>query len=314
MHAYRVCAMAVAGALALAGCGGEGAGGQNAGAQPAAAPEAAAGPEPVATGDLRCPAPVREGLPGPDIIGLRLGMTADEALATARCALGTDAEVSTANRWLDRLDAHGVELGTQTFTVRKGEHRPCDFRREWQECEGGLKWLHVDEVVTVATPGAPGAETAHLIRRAQHFREGAMPPVQALLGALVAKYGEPQWTEESDKPRGHSAGHRRLEWVRDHAGHPMATANPLFHRCRGAVNAHPDATGAKWSDGCGLSIQAWIALSGRNPALAMEVGTAMLHQGSLYAHVEAMQDELRRLGQARREAEVQAAEARDVRL
>ena len=46
----------------------------------------------------------------------------------------------------------------------------------------------------------------------------------------------------------------------------------------------------------------------------MEVGTAMLHQGSLYAHVEAMQDELRRLGQARREAEVQAAEASDVRL
>src|SRR5690606_25059085 len=70
----------------------------------AATPEAASGPEPVATGDLRCPAPVRDGLSGPDIIGLRPGMTADEALATARCALGADAEVSTANRWLDRLD------------------------------------------------------------------------------------------------------------------------------------------------------------------------------------------------------------------
>ena len=308
MHAYRVCAGRRRRTLRWRVAAVR-AGGQPAGAQPAAAPEAATGPEPGATGDLRCPAPVREGLPGPDIIGLRLGMTADEALATARCALGTDAEVSTANRWLDRLDTHGVELGTQTFTVRKGEHRPCDFRREWQECEGGLKWLHVDEVVTV-TPGAPGRD------RPPHPPRAALPRRRHAAGRRCSMRWSPS-TASRNGPRNRTS----RAGIRPGTAGPSGCATmrairwqrPTRCSTAAAVNAHPNATGPSGPTGA-TSIQAWIALSGRNPALAMEVGTAMLHQGSLYAHVEAMQDELRRLGQARREAEVQAAEARDVRL
>lgn len=313
MRSYRACGLAIATSLALAACGGKGDAGDD-GSTSGPAPGAVAAAAADAGDDLRCPAPVRDDLPGPDIIGLRLGMAADEALATARCALGADAEVRTDRRWLDRLDTHGVELGVQTFTVRRGEHRPCDFRREWQDCEGGLKWEHVDETVTVATPGAPGAETAHVVWRTQAFREGAMPPVQGLVDALTAKYGPPQFVDSSDKPSGHGAGYRHLEWLYDRAGTPLTPANPLFHACRGAVRAHRGNTTARWTDGCGLSIHARVVPSGKNPGLAMEMVGAMVHQSALSAHVETMQAELQRQGQARREAEVQAAGAGDVRL
>lgn len=324
MRAYRGLFLAAVATTALAACGGRAAdadagGGDGGGDRGAAADTATTGAGAPAVADgsaaLRCPAKVRGDLAGPDIIGIRTGMSADEALATARCALGEDAEVKAANRWLDRLETYGVELGTQSFTVRKGDHRPCDFQREWQECEGGLKWGHVDEIVTVATPGAPGSETALGVWRTQTFREGAMPPAQALLDALVSKYGPPQIVEDSDQPRGYAAGHRDREWVFDRAGHPLAEANPMFRECRGAVHAHKGDTNARWRDGCGLNVRARVLLSGKNPGLAMEVSSAMLHQGDLFAQVETMQSELQRIGQARRDAEVrQAGEAGDVRL
>lgn len=319
MPAYRWFFLATAASAALAACGGGQEAGTDGSDRMSAANAAAPASEAPATADggapLRCPAKVRGNLTGPDIIGIRTGMTADEALATVRCALGEDADVKTANRWLDRLETYGVELGTQSFTVRKGEHRPCDFRREWQECDGGLKWGHVDEIVTVATPGAPGKETALGVWRTQTFREGAMPPAQTLLDALESKYGPPQIVEDSDQPRGYAAGHRDREWVFDRSGNPLAEANPMFGQCRGAVHAHKGDTNARWRDGCGLNIRARVLLSGRNPGLAMEMSSAMLHQGELFAQVEAMQSELQQTGQARREAEVrQAGEASDVRL
>lgn len=319
MRAYRWFFLATAASAALAACGGGQEAGTDGSDRVSAANAAAPASEAPATADggvpLRCPAKVRGNLAGPDIIGIRIGMTADEALATTRCALGEDADVKAANRWLDRLETYGVELGTQSFTVRKGEHRPCDFRREWQECDGGLKWGHVDEIVTVATPGAPGKETALGVWRTQTYREGAMPPAQALLGALESKYGPPQIVEDSDQPRGYAAGHRDREWVFDRSGNPLAEANPMFVQCRGAVHAHKGDTNVRWRDGCGLNIRARVLLSGKNPGLAMEVSSAMLHQGELFAHVEAMQSELQQTGQARRDAEVrQAGEASDVRL
>jgi hypothetical protein len=173
----------------------------------------------------------------------------------------------------------------------------------------------VDEVLVVATPGAPGKETARAIWRTQHFREGRMPAVQAVLDALVAKYGAPQATEESDRPWSHSAGYRELRWVRDRRGAPVADPNPLFRQCHGAIRGRDEQTSAVWRDGCGLTVRARVLLSGKNPGLAMELQTAMLEQSEMYAHVEAMQTELQQLGQARRDDEVrQAGDASDVRL
>lgn len=318
-HTARPAAMAVL-LLALSACGG------NEGDAPPGDGELAAGVEEEMgvpldelvgdeDGGLDCPPDVREGLAGPDMTGIRLGMTLDEALATARCNLGEDAVVKTETRWLDSLDTYGVELDVQLFTVQKGDHRACDFAREWQECQGGEKWDHVDEVVSVGTPGAPGEETAWVVWRTQNFRPGQMPAAQAVLDALVAKYGPPQRSEAVDERRGYSAGRRDLQWVLDPGGQPMSEANPLFHRCIGGVYAEPDSTRVSWTKGCGLNISARVMLAGDNPGLAMELHTAMVDQTALFDHVEAMKQSLARAGQARREAEVQAGgEADDVRL
>lgn len=299
--------------LLLSACGGkELADGQEEGGVPLDELEEAAMAAPEGSAPLRCPARVRKELKGPDITGLRLGMTREEALSTVRCSLGEDAVVSEENRWLDRLDTHGVALGTQFFTVEKGSYRPCNFAREWQECRGKFKWEHTDEIVSVATPGVPGKETAMVVWRTQKFRDAQMPSVDATLEALTAKYGQPQVREDSNAPRGYSAGTRDLQWIYDRAGNPLSEANPLFGRCRNGVYGGGENTGASWTEGCGLNISARVVLSGKNPGLAMELHTAMLQQSDTYAHVAGMQAELQRIGQTRRDAEVK--EASDVRL
>jgi hypothetical protein len=303
-------------ALVLSACGGnELAEGQEEGGVPLDELEEAAMAGPDGPAPLRCPAKVRKELSGPDIIGLRLGMTLPEAMATTRCSLGEEAVVTEENRWLDRLDTNGVALGTQFFTVEKGSYRPCNFASEWQECRGKFKWEHTDEIVRVATPGVPGKETAMVVWRTQKFRDGQMPSVDATLEALAAKYGPPQVRESSDSPRGYSAGTRDLQWVYDRSGNPLSEANPLFGRCRNGVYAGGENTGASWTDGCGLNISARVVLSGNNPGLVMELHTAMIQQSTTYAYIEGMQAELQRIGQARREAEVkEAGDASDVRL
>ena len=315
---------AVFAALALAGCGDGDPETDGSGATAATA--SASGADVAVAEDgaaaLRCPPKVRDDLAGPDVLGIKLGMSHDEALATVRCALGEGAVVKTEGRWFDGLETHGVELGPQAFTVQKGDDKPCDFQRNWQGCGfGSREWAHVDEVVTVATPGAPGSETAMVVWRSQNFREGAMPALQSVVDALVAKYGEPQAVEESDKRWSNTAGYRELRWVRDRRGAPLADPNPLFRQCwTGAAPARrtkggDGGTQVSWSDGCGLTIRAKAFLSGQNPGLVVDLNVAMVQQGDLYAHAEATQAELQRQGQARRDAEVeQAGEAGDVRL
>ena len=299
--------------LALAACGGSD------GDAPAGDGELAAGVEEEMgvpldelvgdeEGGLDCPPDVREDLAGPDMAGVKLGMTLDEALATVRCNLGEDAVVTTETRWLDNLDTYGTELGTQLFSVKKGDHRPCDFAREWQECEGGLKWGHADEVFSVGTPGAPGQETAWVAWRSQMFRPGQMPTVQAVEKALLAKYGAPQASEPM------STGNLTMTWVHDGNGQPVAAGNPLFDRCRGGVYAAPDNTRVSWTRGCGLTVSARVIPARDNPGMAAELHTAMVEQGSLYDHVEAMVQALAAAGQARRDAEVEAGGDADVRL
>ena len=114
-------AMLALSVLLLSACGGgnELADGQEEAGVPLDELEEAAMAGPDGPAPLRCPAKVRKTLTGPDIIGLRLGMTLEEAMATTRCSLGEDAVVTEEKRWLDRLDTHGVALGTQFFSVEK---------------------------------------------------------------------------------------------------------------------------------------------------------------------------------------------------
>src|SRR3546814_15658622 len=99
-------------ALALAGCGDGGVAGPE---DARAADPASPGKTVAKAGDdaatLRCPPKVRDDLTGPDVLGVRLGMTHDEALAIVRCALGEDAPVKTE-----------VQIGRESCRARVGPY------------------------------------------------------------------------------------------------------------------------------------------------------------------------------------------------
>src|SRR3546814_20448735 len=90
-------------ALALAGCGDGGvAGSEDARAADPASPDKAVAKAGDDAAALRCPPKVRDDLTGPAVLGVRLGMTPAEALATVRCALGEEPPVKTEARWFAR--------------------------------------------------------------------------------------------------------------------------------------------------------------------------------------------------------------------
>jgi len=307
----RVATVAALAAL-LAACGGKPGGEPAAGAKDKDMGETVDELDEAAAesaGGMQCPPKARKELAGPDIVGLKLGMRYDEALATARCALGANAVVNEEKRWFDDLDTQGVELGPQTFTIMQGRFRPCDYAREWQECDGKYKWEHRDEAINVAAPGAPGKEQVVAIWRSQYFPEGKRPTVDATLAALKGKYGEPQvMTENADSGNALHAGSWDLVWVRALDGAPMTEPNPLFHACQYGISGKADGSfHASWREGCGLNIRAEVYRSRGNPALAGELHVSMMNQDALARHKRATEDELRRVGDARRAEEVQQA-------
>jgi len=158
-------------------------------ARPAAATTTAAA---AAEAAPDCPPPKSAAPAGPDVIGVRLGMTRDEAINVVRCQ-SPQARLSKSDRWVDRLDTHGQKLGAQQFSARSGVTEPCDYKKfalgEMQRCEGNIMWKKVTEVVTVATPGVPGQEKVQGMWRTQRFADGEMPTVAAAVEALQAKYG-----------------------------------------------------------------------------------------------------------------------------
>ncbi len=304
--------------IALAACSGnkEEAGAGEEGGRPVASAGTGSG-EQAAEAAPGCPPPARKDLAGPDILGIKLGMSHEQALAATRCALGADAVVKSEKRWFNRLDTQGVQLGPQSFLAKQGDSRPCNYAREWQECEGKLKWERLGEAVSVATPGAPGKEQAVAIWRSQYFQEGKMPTVDATVAALEAKYGKPQAIEsQGDSGYYKFAGSRELQWVQASNGAPLSDPNPMFALCRNGISGTADGSNnVSWREGCGLNITATLNLHRANPALVSELHVRMVDQGRLLAHAKATEEELRRQGDARRAEEVrQAGGASDVRL
>jgi hypothetical protein len=285
-------------ALALAGCGKADA--------PAATPApkttaAAKAAQPPGDGlpEARCPAKADTALPGPDIAGLKLGMPREEALNFARC-LNKQTFVSFENAWIQGLRTHGAKLAPQAFTAQVGETRPCKYSSmdEMQKCGvGNVAWTHVAEKITVVSPGIPGREKVMGIWREQHFKAGEMPAAQALLPALVQKYGPPQFTQSQP------GQWMRLDWNQDSAGKPLAAGSPGHGGCRSIGARAQDSH--SWSEACGLTLTAMIVLSPENPLVARELNVGLMHQQALYALGTSLQAELKAMQGERQQQEAQ---------
>lgn len=261
---------------------------------------------------LKCPAKVNASLPGPDIIGLKLGMSHAEALNIVRCHTRDEGFTSMPTRWFDRMQTYGIELGPQAITAMVGDTEECNFRsfNDMQRCGAGNRvWKHVAENITVATPGMPGRETVVGVWRTQRFKDGEMPAVAAVTEALVKKYGVPQ------EKLAMGPLHDRLAWGWDATDAPVTNPNPLFGQCVSAGAGARGQDSQSWAEGCGLNIKAMISKSRANPDLAEEISVGMLHQQNLYNYQLALEDELARVdGERRRQELEKARQSSDVQL
>lgn len=269
-------------------------------------PRAAAPPRPEDTLPApRCPSRAGASLPGPDIVGLKLGMPFDEALDHARCAL-PEGVFGISNRWFQQLRTGSTALNNQGFTIQRGDTSDCDYRKigDAQKCGLGRRvWDHVAEAVSVATPGLDGRQVVLGIWRQQHWKPGEMPSRDSVLQALRDKYGREGELLDTL--------HGTVSWRYDPAGNPLARGDPRFQECFG-IRARPGTQA--WREGCGLSISADLVPPRDNPQLVQSLYVGIAHQERLLAAGDAMQAELDRLDAERRAAEVQRAAGAKPRL
>lgn len=303
-------------ALVLAACGGPGAGdGDAVSSQPAAGGQA---PADGKTADRKaarpkCPAKTNAALTGPDIAGLKLGMTRDEALAVVNCH-APDALIQSDANWFDRrtLNAYQTTLENQAFTAQSGETSECNYRTydDMQRCGMGNRvWDHVSETIRVATPGLPGRETVVGVWRTQNFREGEMPAVETVTGALAEKYGPFQNRTVTPVRNNLWSDRIELTWIGGvEDGAPLSEVDPAFRQCAYNVHARP-GDGQIWRDGCGMSIRVMLLTPRTNPDVVGEFHIGMMHQGDLYAYGEALQAELEAIEQKRRRDELDRAKS-----
>lgn len=303
-------------ALVLAACGGPGAGeGEAASTQPAGRAQAQADGK---TADRKpskpkCPARTNAALTGPDIAGLKLGMTRDEALAVVNCH-APDAHIQFDANWFDRrtLNTYQTTLEKQAFTAQSGETSECDYRTYdgMQRCGMGNRvWDHVSETIRAATPGLPGQEVVVGVWRTQNYKEGDMPAVDRVIAALTEKYG-PFQTRTVTPVRNHQWSDQiDLIWIRGvDDGVPLSEVNPAFSQCAHNVRARP-GDGQSWRDGCGLSIRVMLLTPRTNPDVVREFHIGMMNQGDLYTYGEALQAELEAIEQKRRQDELDRAKS-----
>lgn len=306
--------------LAMAACGSQSEAGENATGTPGGSPATMAGAAQAGEdglGKLKCPARIDKRLSGPDIAGLRLGMSLDEAVNVTRCH-AKDAIVVFEDRWFDpyAFRTHQMKLERQVLIAQSGETSACDYStyNGMQACGLGQRaWDRVDEKIRVAVPGLPGAQTVVGIWRTQTYRDSEMPAIETVIAALTEKYGPYQRRTVQKVNNNLWSDRIELAWASDTSGTPFSEANPIFLNC--AVNVHARAEeGQTWQDGCGLSIAVTILAPRANPAVAGELSVGMMNQSEVYAYQEDLQLKLDDIEAARRDDELDKARSSDVDL
>jgi hypothetical protein len=286
MRSWRWVVVMVAAGGVLAGCGSaepESASGKTAsGNRAAAAPSGNATAAEVAKearGKVKCPAKVQtshpKDAPVDDVVGVRPGMTYEEAANVVLCTN----ELLVVNPETSRrfsIQTYGQNL-RQGFVARMARDRvqktSQQILREMQDSAiarstnravrdlnpGESKWY-------VATMGLPGQERVISAAREEWFEAGRNPTVASVEQALIKKYGTPSKSFMQDRRR------KDFLWSYDLRNRLITETSPLFNNCYGT--ADPDH-GTNFSPDCGIAVRAVIVSMQDNPDLAesMQVGT-----------------------------------------
>lgn len=306
-------------ACALAACGSKEQGpsqpapGSTASA-PKAAPSGNASAEEVARekrGNVKCPAKIKTppraaDAPVDDVVGVRPGMTYEEAANVVMCSHDLMVVSEPVTRGFN-IQTYGETL-RQGFTARLAEPRiqktGQEIMKEMQDNmmarannavrydlqPGQSKW-------NVTTMGLPGQEKVIAAGREEWFAEGKNPTISGVADALLKKYGTP--SVDQDDPR----SMRFLRWVYDPFGRLATETSPIQMQCQGTgANG-----GVSLSPDCGIVVEAQIQRLQANPELARSMVVGVVDQAGGYELLTSVEQSLEAAEQQKRAKAVEEA-------
>jgi hypothetical protein len=259
-------------------------------------------------GDVDCPADIdtpdrAEGAPVDDVVGVRPGLSYDEAKNVVLCSHEM-LVLEEGSRGFN-IQTYGQTL-RQGFTAKFAEREKTadEVRKEmeqgWMDRAGNAvvrdmgpgqaKWY-------VATMGLPEQERVIAVAREEWFAEGKNPTATSVADALVKKYGPPSRSFETESQR-------RIDWIYDPRGRPVGETSPLYQSCMGISN--PDG-GTNFSPDCGLVVQAMVMTLPSNRQLAESMQVGVIDQANGYQAIVSTEQALQAGDQARKAREVEAA-------
>jgi hypothetical protein len=260
---------------------------------------------------IRCPAKIKSpsrprDAPVDDVVGVRPGMTYEEAANVVMCTHDLlVAHADTSRRF--NIETHGQTI-RQGFSARFAEPRVertskqimQDMQADFMARSGNAarqdmkpgqsKWY-------VSTMGMPGQERVIAAAREEWFEEGRNPTMAGVEQALLKKYGTPTRNQQSGDSK-------LLTWAHDPFGRLVTETSPLFHQCHG--NADPDA-GTNFSPDCGIVVAAAVHPTPENPGLGRYLQVSVLDQSNGYEALMATEQALQQMESDRKAKEIAAA-------
>jgi hypothetical protein len=260
---------------------------------------------------VRCPARVAssrpQNAPVDDVLGVRPGMTYDEARNAVLCTNELLVAAPEDDRGFN-IKTYGQKV-RQGFSARFAEPRVVKSSKQIvQEMQdeamargsnrvredvhpGQAKWY-------ITTMGMPGNERVIGVAREEHFADGATPTAANLEAALTQKYGTPSSVQVSD------GDIVAINWAYDPQGHQSPAGAPVFNRCNGGadpdspVNVNPD---------CGMAVHVVLQPVPVNHAIVKSMQVSVVSVAGGYALVTATEEGLRLLDQQRQQREIEKA-------
>ncbi|MBX3484283.1 hypothetical protein [Phenylobacterium sp.] len=254
---------------------------------------------------VHCPARLQTaarpaGAPVDDVVGVRPGLTYDEAANLVQCE----------DKSLDvKPTTTGFDIESYGQRLRQGfDAKPREPEMTSQEI---LKKMHDDaaarganrvvdalkpgqQLFYVSTIGPPDQDRVVGVWREQWFEEGRNPPLETVRKALTDKYGPPTLDQNGE-----------IYWLHDAMGRPLDRDSPLTGNCLGRVRA--TSNGFSLNPDCGLTVAARIVPLKTNPDLARSLELGIADQAKGYAAIEATEKALAAADAQRRAKEVQRA-------
>jgi hypothetical protein len=262
-------------------------------------------------GDVDCPPelpPVAKETPVDDIVGVRPGLTYEQAANAVMCSNKLLVISPNADRGFDiKTYGHKIRQGfsahfAKARVAKTGRQIMQEMNQELIDREnnavrqdmqpGQAKWF-------VATMGMPGKEKVISAARELWFDKGRNPTVDSVAQSLIAKYGQPTSKQEQT-----GSPIRQLLWAYGPRGRKITETSPLYGRCHGMSD--PDQ-GVSLSPICGISVQATIVSLSNNLELARYLQVGVVDFAGGYTALTSTEQGLQALDVARQAKEVKKA-------